>query len=249
MNTEDRIEYPPQQEMDKSICFIVEQGIGKNRSLIREISDALSLIGFRNLFFGMRDVLALSAVCSAAAYTSVWTAVSIRIPVLTACLFFAAPVLFLSYSIFSFLQDHWENVLPLKNVRKYRAHTVSCLQMMIVSLLSLFLLTGFSAALGRMTECNALTLMKLSYISLLLFSAGSMQCEKMKSVYRVLIMPGIWTAGVIVCVLVPVRFCALLEQTADHLGVFLIPLLMWISYRQIKRMLCSDSCGGTYAFD
>ena len=248
MNTGKEYKYPSQEEIDKSIDFILDQGIRKKKNLIREITDVVSAIGFRNLFFGMKDVLTLSAVCGAAAYVSAWTAASSETRFLPLYLFFASPVLFLAYSIFSVLQDSWENVLPLKNTRRYRTHTVSSLQMMTVSFLSLAVLCVMSALMNSYSVINMLTMSEISFISLLMFSAGVMQCEKSAVRYRILIMPGIWITGAIMCMLKPEQSASFMVHSAEHLGFVLIPLLLWILAMQIRTELRKDS-GGDYAYD
>lgn len=248
MNTDRRIEYPDNDEIEKSISLIIDQGLGQRKKEPSGMTEAYRTIGFRNLFFGLWSVLALSALCGTVFYVSEWAAVQDQTKYLEAYLYCAAPVLILVYSVLSKLKDQWDHMFELKNIRKYRTGTLSCMQIAAASVFSAALTVLMSSLLGE-SSASAMHNMRISLMSLSFFSTGMLLCESIRSVHRIWVMPMIWILCIIISLLMPEKTCTLIGFAADGLAYIAVPLMIGISYVYMKHELNRDRRGENYAFN
>ncbi|MBR3356288.1 MAG: hypothetical protein IKG46_00355 [Solobacterium sp.] len=251
MNKNIKIEYPNEEIIDHSIQKILDtsmQNIPSGSVIRHRVSET---IGFRYLFFGMKDTLSLILICVVILYMSLFLSMNPEYSYIYLYGFILSPIPFLLFQCLSVWKDHSIGMTETKLTFKYRGKEVMCTQMIIMTIASILMSTVFSVlcSMNPAAEIPLFQLCIVNYLGLLLYSVGTLLIVlRSVSFLASYIMPMIWMF-VSICFLFdpqPVNgFLMTLPRPAAIIIIF-ISLLVYTTlliqeYRSIYRS------GGEYA--
>ena len=185
------IPMPAEGEKQRAISRILEEGLPRRASFVRELWAILEQVGLRGLLFGAGDCLALSlliwALCLLPALALAGSTGS-----LMPALFLFSPLLYAALSLLTGWKNLQTGLWEWTWTFRVSARMVAALRMLcfggvsvvvcVPANLGLWVLLGRTVSLGWM--------LSLSLASLFLYGALSLSCQRLRG------MAGFWTAPV-----------------------------------------------------
>lgn len=253
MRTNIEIEYPDHKTKEESIQMILDTSMMQAPEKAKIFRNITKNIGFRYLFFGMKDTLSLTLVCICVLYLSLYLSIDRANPLLYLEGFLAAPVPFLLFQCISAWNDRSVGMEEIKLTFRYRGKEVLCTQMIVMTMLSFVLSTVFAAfsAGNHDAGLSVFHVCMISYLGLLIYALGTfMTVLHGTSFISSYIMPMIWTVMTIVFLYDSKRINAILQTIPQSAAVICfiagITMCTVLAVREYKRIY---QMGGIYAAD
>lgn len=193
-----RIPMPDEHEIDKSVRFIVLQGLVKKETMASAMRSIVQQVGWRHLFKDRLELfLILFGVVSGLYSLFHLTPFSSNVENLYAAIFVLSPVLFLAFSIFSYTAKTQTDMYDVEMACKFNAYQVIAIRMLAFSVMTMVVNTVLIAVMvNRYEQLHFGHAVLLSGTSLFLFSfllTFALQARRTKGIVMAAI--AFWLAG------------------------------------------------------
>ncbi|MCQ2443412.1 MAG: hypothetical protein MJ077_09965 [Oscillospiraceae bacterium] len=189
------IPMPTEQEKERSIQWILDNGLPQKESFGESLSELWHSIGVRGLFFGVEDssLLALFITVLTVGYTIPFCA---KYPTQSEVMLFAvSPFLYSSMFVLNIWKEYLAGMYEQKMTCRFSAYQVNALRMLVFGGLSLVVSVILSAGMcfSLQLEHSFFRLFSISASSLFLFASAQIVTEwKLRVPVCHFLVPALW---------------------------------------------------------
>lgn len=219
----EEVEFPTEEEKNKSIQTILATGMPKPQKISSALLYLWHSIGFQGLFFGVGDCVFLSVLSSALLWVYLFSSLVSNQSILCVLLFLASPFLYALLHVLTIWKEIMTRTYELKMTCRYSVRQITTLRMLIFggvsAVLAIIISTGVWLMVSK--EISILRMMSISFSALFLFAAIQLFIEwKWKAPTSLFFTPIFWTALSVLLLAV--------GEPAEHL-IFEIPTaVFWL---------------------
>lgn len=168
-----KIEYPTNEQIEKSVGVICDEGIRKKDTLFSFLKDMTLNLGIKNIFYGVHDVMVISLVITCAAYSLFLFSIN-NLPGAEEKIYlfsFAfAPFMFALLFFLNFAKEKSSDTFIIKMTCKYSFFYLLAYRMFVFSLLSVAANSLYILVLFSDFRISFVTVISLSLSSLFVYS-------------------------------------------------------------------------------
>lgn len=194
-----KIEYPTNEQIEKSVGIICNEGIRKKDTLFSFLKNMTLNLGIKNIFYGVYDVMVISLVITCAVYSAFLFSIN-NLPrweeKIYLFSFTFAPFMFALMFFLNFAKEKSSDTFIIKMTCKYSFLYLLAYRMFVFSILSavansLYILVLFSDFKISFVTVISLSLSALFVYSLLLIAV----LIKFSNIKPVIILSVLWVAA------------------------------------------------------
>lgn len=173
-NNKWEVPYPSEEEIERQVTIIVNQGLPKQLNFIQLLLDIKQYIGWRYVVLSYGEAL-FSGFLTLLIFSYIWLTANettLHSTKFNGLLFMLSPFVFLSLTAYAYYQKRSNNTFELEMTMKFTVFQILVYRMFFFSGLAILVNTSFILALSLKFEIDVLRLVLLSLTGLFLFSSG-----------------------------------------------------------------------------
>lgn len=168
-----KIEYPTNEQIEKSVGIICREGIEKRDTIFSFLKNMTFNLGIKNIFYGVYDVMLISLIVTGAVYTLFFFSVN-NLPHAEEKIylfsFTFAPFMFALLFFLNFAKERTSDTFIIKMTCKYSFLHLLAYRMFVFSLLSVVVNSLYILVLFSDFKISFVTVISLSLSALFVYS-------------------------------------------------------------------------------
>lgn len=242
MENFDKVLYPTEEEKDRSIAGIVENGVVLPRRLSSAIAGILKEIGVRELFFGVGDCVFLAFLGAVLFWMEIFSSVMKQSDMVYLLLFFSSPFLYGLLHLLTVWKDIMTGTYEQLMTLKISLRRMTVLRMFVFGGVCVVLtaMAGFWFYGFLPDSVSVFKVLGLSFTSLFLFAWMELVVEwKWRKPFSCLVVPAVWIVLGILLTRFEKNLCQIIEVIPTVVFMMTAAVFAMLYYSMLK----------TYYFD